>query len=160
MCIAKVCAVALLLLSQSLYGADTGLTQDDIQEIKQLHEKYRRAWLAGDANGVRSVFVDQPVLLPHHGDPPRVGRDQLNSFWFPPGAPPTKVLTLDLTYEEIGGSGSTAFVWGTDSVSWTTTQDGKPAIVSNKGTYLNVLRKLPNGEWKISHHMWDDPAPR
>jgi ketosteroid isomerase-like protein len=30
-----------------------------------------------------------------------------------------------------------------------------------KGTFLNVLKKLPNGEWKISHHMWDDPvAPR
>ena len=58
MSIAKVCAVALL--SPSLYGADTGLTQGDMQKIKRLHEKYRRAWLAGDANGVRSVFVDQP----------------------------------------------------------------------------------------------------
>src|SRR5207245_2138444 len=36
-------------LSPSLYSADTGLTQGDMQKIKRLHEKYRRAWLAGDA---------------------------------------------------------------------------------------------------------------
>ena len=22
--------------------------------------------------------------------------------------------------------------------------------------FLNVLRKQSNGEWKLSHHMWDD----
>ena len=151
--------ILLTVLCSALYGADSGLTSDDVQKIKQLHEKYRQTWLAGDAEGVRSVFVDEPVLLPDHGATPRVGHDQLNAFWFPPGAPPTKVLKLNLTYEEIGGAGSTAYVWGTYDLSWTAVQPGKRTIVSSKGTYLNVLRKLDNGEWRISHHMWDDPLP-
>src|SRR5215475_8834318 len=156
---ANSCAVAFTLMCRLLCAAADGLTADDVQKIKQIHERYRQAWLAGDPDAVRAVFVDHPVLLPHHGDAPRVGRDQLDAFWFPPGAPSTKVVALDLTYEEIGGSGNTAYVWGTDSVSWVAQQDGRNTIVSNKGTYLNVLRRLPNGEWKISHHMWDDPVP-
>ena len=24
------------------------------------------------------------------------------------------------------------------------------------GVFLNVLRKQADGEWKLSHHMWDD----
>lgn len=154
-------AVVILLSSLCLssFGAGGLLTSDDVQKIKQLHEKYRKAWLAGDADGVRSVFVDEPVLLPHHGVAPVVGHDQMNTFWFPLGSPPTKVLKLNLTYNEIGGSGDTAYVWGTDDLSWETSQNGKTKVVSNKGTYLNIVRKLPTGEWKISHHMWDDPVP-
>jgi len=161
--ITRILGLHIFLLCPLLYAAGRGegnINADDIQKIKQVHEKYRQAWLAGDANAVRAVFVDEPVLLPHHGDPPRVGHEQLNSFWFPPGAPPTKVVSLDLTHEEIGGSGNTAYVWGTNAVSWILVQDGRSTTVSNKGTYLNVMRRLPNGEWKISHHMWDDPAPQ
>ena len=156
----KTCLSLILCLSAPLVYAADGLTSEDIQNIKQVHEKYRQAWLAGDADGVRAVFVDQPVLLPHHGDPPRVGRQQLDRFWFAPGAAPTKVVTLNLTYEEIGGSGNTAYVWGNDTVSWVASQGGVERTVTNKGTYLNVLRKQSNEEWKISHHMWDDPLQR
>ncbi len=142
-----------------LQAADASLTPDDVLRIKQVHEKYRQAWLAGDAQGVRNVFVEDSVLLPHHGDPPRVGREQLDKFWFPAGAAPAKVVRLELTYNEIGGAGAVAYVWGTHSVSWVAAKDGKSVTFSNSGTYLNVLRKLPNGEWRISHHMWDDPEP-
>ena len=31
---------------------------------------------------------------------------------------------------------------------------------SHKGMFLNVLRKQANGEWKMSHIMWDDPVER
>jgi len=26
--------------------------------------------------------------------------------------------------------------------------------------FLNILRKQADGEWKMSHHMWDDPVER
>ena len=30
----------------------------------------------------------------------------------------------------------------------------------NAGTYLMVLRRQPDGEWRITHRMWDDPLAR
>ena len=39
-------------------------------------------------------------------------------------------------------------------------QDGKTTRASHKGMFLNVLRKRADGEWKVSHHMWDGPVAR
>ena len=150
--------VAGLGLLPVLVAPNNGLSAADAAKIRQVHVRYQEAWLKGDADGVRSLFTEDCVLLPHHGDPPRVGKKEMDLFWFPPDAPPTTVTKLVLTLKSIGGDGLIAHVWGTDEVAWTTVQGGKPAVASNKGTFLNILRKQPNGEWKISHHMWDDPV--
>ena len=84
----------------------------------------------------------------------------MNDFWFPPDAPPTKITKLVVTLENIGGDGQIAYAWGTHEVAWTTVQGGATTSASHKGTFLNVLRKQPNGDWKISHHMWDDAIPK
>jgi uncharacterized protein (TIGR02246 family) len=150
-----------LLMSPVLAAAGGSLSADDIAKIKRVHEQYEEMWLKGDANGVRGLFTEDSVLLPPHSDTPRIGRKGMNEYWFPPDAPPVQILKLTVTPTDIGGDGRIAYVWGTDEVAWTSVQNGKTTTVSHKGTFLNVLKKLPNGEWKISHHMWDDPvAPR
>jgi uncharacterized protein (TIGR02246 family) len=150
--------LAVLLVSPIAKAASSGLSADDIAKIKQVHKKYEEAWLKGDADGVRYLFTEDCVLLPHHGDAPRVGKKGMNEFWFPPNAPATTVTKLSVSFENIGGDGQIAYVWGTDEVAWTTVEEGKITSLTNKGTFLNILRKQPDGEWKISHHMWDDPV--
>lgn len=151
--------LVLLVLAGSVLGTPaTGLSTEDIEKIKQVHKKFEDAWLKGDADGVRYLFTEDCVLLPHHGDPPRVGMKEMNQFWFPVNGPPTTVTKLRLTLQGIGGDGRIAYVWGTHEVAWTTVQDGKATSSSNKGTFLNILEKQRNGDWRISHHMWDDPV--
>jgi uncharacterized protein (TIGR02246 family) len=149
-----------LLFSSCVFAADSSLSTEDLAKIRQVHRQYEQAWLSGDDDGVRSLFTEDSVLLPHHGDPPRVGRAELDAFWFPPNSPPTRILKLKLDIKDIGGHGQIAYAWGFDEVAWSATQDGKTTTVSNKGTFLNILKKQPNGDWKISHHMWDDPIPQ
>src|SRR5215467_687540 len=156
-------ALALVVLSlagSSVKGAGSGLSAEDVAKIKQVHSKYEEAWLKGDADGVRALFTDDCVILPPHGDKPRIGREGLDEFWFPPDAPPTKITKLVVTPQSIGGDGQIAYVWGTDEVAWTTEQNGETTSASHKGIFLNVLVKQPNGEWKMSHHMWDDSIER
>lgn len=136
------------------------LSTADIAAIRQVHKQYEETWLKGDADGVRALFTDDCVLLPPHAGTPRVGKKGMNEFWFPPDAPPTTVTKLVVTIQSVGGDGQVAYVWGTDEVAWTTTQDGKTTSSSHAGNFLNVLQKQPDGVWKISHHMWDDPVPR
>ena len=152
--------IALVLVCPIVKAAGDGLSAEDVAKIKQVHKKYEEAWLKGDDNGVRALFTDDCVLLPPHGDKPRIGQKGLNEFWFPPNAPPTKVTKLVLTPQSIGGDGQIAYVWGTDEVAWTTTVDGKTSSASHKGIFLNVLRKQADGEWKLSAHMWDEPVER
>ena len=151
--------LSFLLAAPALSVAAKSLSADDIAKIRDVHKRYETTWLKGDADGVRSLFTDDCVILPHHGGRPRVGKKELDEFWFAPGGPATTLTTLIVSIEKIGGDGEIAYVWGTDEVAWTTVQDGKTTSSVNKGTFLNILQKQPNGEWKITHYMWDDPVP-
>jgi uncharacterized protein (TIGR02246 family) len=151
-----VSALICLLFGVALFAADNTLSADDIAKIKQVHRRYEQTWLRGDSDGVRALFTEDSVLLPPHSGTPRIGRSGMDAFWFPAGAPPTKVTKLEVVIKDIGGDAHVAHVWGTDEVAWITEQNGRQVTASHKGTFLNVLKKQPNGEWKISHHMWDD----
>jgi uncharacterized protein (TIGR02246 family) len=152
--------VALVLLPPVIRAGGDNLSGEDIRKIKRVHSKYEEAWLKGDADGVRALFLEDCVLLPPHGDTPRIGQKGLNEYWFRPGTPPTQITKLVVTPQSIGGDGQIAYVWGTDEVAWTTVEEGKTTRAAHKGIFLNVLRKQANGEWKFSHHMWDDAIDR
>jgi uncharacterized protein (TIGR02246 family) len=117
--------IVLLLVSPATGEAGNSLSAQDIAKIKQVHSKFEEAWLKGDADGVRALFTEDCVLLPPHGDKPRIGQKGLNEYWFPPDGPPTKITKLVVTVQRIGGDGQIAFVWGTHEVAWTTEQGGK-----------------------------------
>ncbi len=114
----KVCKalplVVFLLASPVARGAGNSLSAEDTAKIKQVHNKYEEVWLKGDADGVRALFTEDCVLLPPHGDKPRIGQKGLNEYWFPPDGPPTKIIKLVVTPQGIGGDGQIAYVWGTD----------------------------------------------
>jgi uncharacterized protein (TIGR02246 family) len=152
--------VVLLLVCPALRAGGDSLSAEDIAKIKRVHSMFEEVWLRGDADGVRALFTADCVLLPPHGDTPRIGQKGLNEYWFAPGAPPTQITKLVVTLQSIGGDGQIAYVWGTDEVAWTTVQNGKTTSSSHKGIFLNVLRKQADGEWKMSHHMWDEPVER
>jgi uncharacterized protein (TIGR02246 family) len=157
----KLLVVALsLFVCPVIRAGGNSLSAEDIAKIKQVHRKYEETWLRGDTDGVRALFTEDCVLLPPHGDTPRIGQKGLDEYWFAPGAPPTQITKLVVTPQSIGGDGQIAYVWGTDEVAWTTVQDGKTTRAAHKGIFLNVLRKQADGEWKVSHHMWDDAVER
>jgi uncharacterized protein (TIGR02246 family) len=133
------------------------LSSTDRDAIRRVHESYRTAWLANDGEAVRRNFTPDAVLLPHHGLDPVTGMGAIKQFWWPPDGPPTTITHFDASYEEIGGCGTIAFVRGRSHVEWTVVENGKEAKFSNSGTFLTLMRKLPNGAWKITHQMWDDP---
>jgi uncharacterized protein (TIGR02246 family) len=154
-------AAALILLVGSANATDsTPISPADKQAVQAVNDAYRKAWLANDAEGVRRLFTDDAVLLPHHGVDPVQGMRAINDFWWPSDAPPTTVTKLEMTAQEIGGQGDIAYVWGRAEVAWTSGNGGGAKTFSNRGTYLSILRRQPAGGWKISHHMWDDPPIR
>ncbi|HEU5039915.1 MAG TPA: nuclear transport factor 2 family protein [Gemmatimonadales bacterium] len=125
-----------------------------------VNDAYRSAWLTGDSAAVLRLFAPDAVLLPHHGDPPVVGLEAIREFWWPPGVPPTTVTTLDITTEDAAVDGDVGTLWGRFTLAFTFEADGRPQSLRNSGTYLMVLRRQPDGEWRITHRMWDDPVAR
>jgi len=157
--------VGLLLLSSVGHAQPSepksGLTEQDRAAIRSVIEKYRTSWLRGDVEGVMSTFTEDSVLLPAQGAPPVVGADAIRKYWWPASGPATTITKLNITYEEIDGECEIAYARGQDEVGWTIEENGAKKRHSNFATYLNVMKKLPDGSWRISQHMWDDdPSKR
>jgi len=141
-------------------AAHEALSKRDTEGIRAVIDAYRTAWLRGDAKGVLDTFTPDAVLLPAHGASPIVGTAAITKYWWPPDAPATKITRLDITVEDIQGEGRFASVYGHDDVDWTQVEGGATRTHGHPGTYLNVLRKMPDGSWRISRHMWDDGPSR
>ena len=132
----------------------------DQSRLKAVNDAYRAAWLAGDSAAVLRLFAPGAVLLPHHGDPPVVGLDAIRAFWWPAGAPPTSVTALDITSEGAEVNGDQGLLWGRFTLVFSFEMEGRNRSLRNAGTYLMVLRRGSDGEWRITHRMWDDPVAR
>ena len=158
------CAVALLsILAFATLGsarAGMGLSPEDERAIRATIEAYRSAWLANDPKGVLRTFTEDAVLMPAHGAKAIKGIPAIEKYWFAPGGPPTTITQLDLTVDELRGDGSFAYARALDTVGWTVTEGGKSRRHSHPGTYVNVMRKQPDGAWLIQLHMWDDGPER
>ena len=131
-------------------------SEADVEALRAVHDAYRRAWLANDAEGVMRLFAPEAVLLPHHGLPPVVGTEEIRAFWFAPG-PTTTITRLDLVLDGISVRADTGVVRGRSQVEWTVAKSDATEQWRNAGTFLTVLRRGPDGAWQITHHIWDDP---
>jgi len=137
------------------------LSARDVKAIRAVIEAYRAAWLAGDQRGVLATLTPDAVLLPAHGAAPIVGAAAITKYWWPPDAPPARITKLDISVEGIDGDGFVATAHGRDDVEWTQLENGMTRVYGHPGTYLNALKKLSDGTWRISRHMWDDgPSSR
>ena len=133
----------------------TAVAQDlndaDLNAMRAAAESYADAWLTSDADTVMATFVDEPVLSPSQL-PYLEGQDAARAFWFPADSPPTKVSEFTMTEIEASGSGNLGYVRGTFRLAFE--YDGSD--YENHGKYVTILRKSQDGEWRITHHIWDD----
>lgn len=129
----------------------------DQAAIRQVLESYRAAWLANDREGVLRLFTEDAVLMPHHGVAPVVGREAARAFWFPASGPPTTVIAFTQTVDAIGGACDLAYVRGRSRVAWTVGVGPDAKRSGTAGTNLTILRRQPDGSWRIAVQMWDDP---
>jgi uncharacterized protein (TIGR02246 family) len=139
-------------------GVDRKNSAAEVRSLRAVNEAYRAAWLAGDSAAILRLFAPDAVLLPHHGDPPVVGLPAIRTFWWPPDAPPTTVTALDITTDGAEANGDQGVLWGRFALAFTFESDGRQRSMRNAGTYLMMLRRAPDSEWRITHRMWDDPV--
>ncbi len=142
-------------LLTSLSGcSETGdgpLASAEIEAIKAASRAYETAWLSNDPELVMATLTGDAVIVPS-GMPSVQGEKAIRAFWWPEDSRPTTVTQFTSTEQEAGGHGDFGFVRGTFTLRFE--YDG--ADYSSGGTYMSVLRRLPDGSWRISHRMWSD----
>src|SRR5689334_11799901 len=141
----------MVFLSATVSAAD--LPSSDAAAVRAATQEYRNAWLANDAGRVMATLTPDAIILPS-GLAPIEGQDAIRRFWFPTTGPATTVTAMELTIDEVNGSGDLAVVRGRGTLTFKTA--GSDASTSLRSTFLNILRRRPDGRWLIARRMWSD----
>ena len=118
-------------------------------------EQVLQASLSGDVDTLVSLFADNAVVMPPN-DTTVYGKDEIRSWWeeyfrfF-------RVTSSVETEREVTIAGDQAFERAAFSVIIVPKQQG--ARIRDDIRSLTVWRREPDGNWKISHQLWNSIKP-
>lgn len=154
--------INLLLLLNGCSQAQLGmqLSGKDFSAIRSVLDTYATGWNAENPQKtIMSLFVEDAVLLPHHGVPPVEGKENIQKHFWPTGLTGFKVNSYDFEIMEITGRDDMAYSRGRYSISFSFESNGEKKTINNSGNYVMIFRLIENN-WKISRYIWNDPIPQ
>jgi len=149
----------LFVISCASPAADSpGLSVPDSTAVRAVEAAYVSAWLADDTAGVLATLTPDAVLLPPRALP-LPSRSLIRAYWWPQDGSRTRITAFDWTIDEVGGQPPVAYTRGLSTVSWTYDKDTVHQTATVRSPNLTLLRRDPDGIWKITHQMWGPPLP-
>ena len=123
--------------------------------LVKLDDDWSAAAATKDADRVASYYAENGIAYPPNA-PAAVGRDAAKKVWATYFADPGFIsISWKALHAEVSQSGDVGFTSGTYEFSYKG-PDGKPRM--EKGKYLCVWQKQPDGTWKATHDMWNADA--
>ena len=127
---------------------------DDIAAIEQLWDNYALANNTGDLELYMSLMADDIVKMPPN-KPAFSGKELLREKKEKGYANYT--VEMAIYNEEVQVDGDLAFSRGTYTVSQTPKAGGETVYVDGK--YLTILKRQPDGSWKIYRDCYNSNVP-
>ena len=126
----------------------------DEAALRQLDEEWSKAAASKDVEKTISYYSDDAVLmLPNL--PRLTGKDSIRTLWKEMFASQTFSGGWKTTKVEVARSGDLAYVTG--DYAFNETESGRP--ITDKGKYLHVWKKQPDGSWKCTAAMFSSEVP-
>jgi uncharacterized protein (TIGR02246 family) len=121
-----------------------GLRNDMSQWVKDAN--------AGDWAKVASLYASDAVFMPPN-EAAVNGRDKIQAWMtaFP------KLQKIELSVQQIEGHGDLAYIRGTYDL--TLAPQGTTPAISDKGKFLEVHKKQPDGKWATVSDMFNSDLP-
>jgi uncharacterized protein (TIGR02246 family) len=151
-------SVSLLLDCSPGSDRPRSLTARDSSAIDSVKAAYVSAWLADDTSGVLATLDPQAVLLPP-GRLPVTGHQAIREFWWPADGSHTTITAFTWALDELDGTPDLAFTRGVSKVSWRYVKDTVRTEQTSRNTNLTILRRGPDGRWRIVRQMWGLSLP-
>lgn len=133
----------------------SGASEADLAGIERLREQYIGAVRSGDAERWLSTLTDDCVFLPP-GEPMICGRDALRP-WVTKAYFDAYDIEIDYRNVEVEVAGSWGYVLGTFEQTLTAKAGGR--AVRLVGKYLDVVRRQPDGSWKLARMAFSADHP-
>ncbi len=125
----------------------------DIQAIKDFTEEWEVAYNADDIDKLMSLYADNSLRIPAN-QPPVIGKEAIRGSF--------QQEFDEFTHEEedvledVEVSCDLAFARGAWKNILTPRAGGESRTVN--GNWLEILKKQPDGSWKIIIEMWSDES--
>jgi ketosteroid isomerase-like protein len=127
----------------------SALSPEDVAAVRTATDRYVQAALAADWDGWAALSSDSAVFLLPNASPVE-GRPALRQ-WITAYRGMDSFSTTGLVVQ---GQGDLAVVRGV----YAYTMRGAPAV-GDTGKFLTVWRRQPDGQWRISHNIWNSDRP-
>ena len=130
-------------------------TGNDFEAIEDLHRRDVAAVKASDFETLMSLMDEQCVVFPPDGEP-EGGQTYLSRFRASSDGtePQPEILELVQDWEEVRLLGDFAYEHG---VVRYTVRDANGAVIRETQRLMRLLRRQPNGEWRVLRAMWHAP---
>jgi uncharacterized protein (TIGR02246 family) len=123
-------------------------------QIEQADVRFSEAYNRGDAAAVAAMYdADAMVLAPNA--PPMRGRQNIEAFWS--GARQQGIKSVSLTVNSVEVSGNHAIELGNYTLVIQPT--GQPEM-TDRGKYMVVWKRQPDGAWMLYRDMFNTSMPR
>jgi ketosteroid isomerase-like protein len=119
--------------------------------LRDLDAEWSKAAAARDVERTIAYYSDDAIVLPPNATSATT-KEAIRNAWKDLLASPGLVITWKTTRVELGKSGEMAWVSGAYELTMNDTS-GKP--VNDRGKYLEVWEKQPDGKWKCVADMWN-----
>ncbi len=133
--------------------------EEDQKAIAELQRRDIEANMALDTEKLLALRTDDVVYLVP-GRAPLVGQDAVRKYlgeirgqlanW--------DMLAYEESWQEVQVVGDFAFEWGTVNIR--ARQEGEKRESAAVRNVMQVLRRQPDGDWKISRAVWNIQAPQ
>jgi ketosteroid isomerase-like protein len=131
-------------------------TFGDRAAVEAATRAYGDAWVSNDPDRVMATLTYDATIYPSTLAP-IAGASAIREFWFPAAGPATRVVAMELTIDSVHVDGDTAITSGSGSLTFVVTTNNVAAPPRTQNSWhVNVLKRQPDGAWKIWRRMWGD----
>ena len=119
--------------------------------LRDLDAQWSKAAAAKDLEQIVAYYSEDAVVLPPNATSTET-RETIRDVWKDVLAAPGLVIAWKPIKVKVGSSGDMAWLSGTYELT-VNDPSGKPA--NDRGKYLEVWEKQPDGNWKCAADMWN-----
>jgi ketosteroid isomerase-like protein len=119
--------------------------------LRGLDAQWSEAAAAKDLERTVAYYSEEAIVLPPNATSAAT-KETIRNVWKDLLAVPGLVITWKPTKVKLGNSGDLAWVSGTYEL---TMNDPSGKLANDRGKYLEVWEKQPDGDWKCAADMWN-----
>jgi len=144
-------SIALTSAAQSAGGRDA-----IAGKIKADETRWNQEWEAKSADKILAHYADDAILI-SPGAPAAQGKEAIRSLLNQMLADPALSLRFQAQNVAVSRSGDMAYTEGSYTLSATDPSTKKP--INDKGSYVTVYKKQPDGSWKAVADIASSESP-